>query len=58
VNKSQELNMELDWIYSQENTDWDELSQLYGAAGWGIKRLCQTGESAAIPVTALENTRY
>jgi ribosomal protein S18 acetylase RimI-like enzyme len=29
--------MELEWIYSQENADWDELSQLYSAAGMGNK---------------------
>jgi hypothetical protein len=29
--------MELKWIYSQENVDWDELSILYIAAGMGNK---------------------
>lgn len=29
--------MEYDWVYSQENIDWDELSSLYLAAGMGNK---------------------
>jgi ribosomal protein S18 acetylase RimI-like enzyme len=29
--------MDHDWVYSQENVDWDELSQLYITAGMGIK---------------------
>ena len=29
--------MAYDWVYSQENTDWDELSSLYITAGMGTK---------------------
>jgi len=29
--------MTLDWIYSQEDLDWEELSSLYIAAGMGNK---------------------
>lgn len=29
--------MTLEWIFSQENVDWDELSRLYIAAGMGNK---------------------
>jgi ribosomal protein S18 acetylase RimI-like enzyme len=32
-----EMDMTLDWIYSQNDVDWEELSSLYLAAGMGNK---------------------
>jgi ribosomal protein S18 acetylase RimI-like enzyme len=31
------MDMTLDWIYSQDDVDWEELSSLYLAAGMGNK---------------------
>jgi ribosomal protein S18 acetylase RimI-like enzyme len=46
-----EVHLELDWVYSSENIDWEELSNLYRIAPLGEKK------AADLKVT-FSNSRY